>query len=250
MPETEATTSALAQTGPVGALPATLDESAVVALDEAAKGTGFDPDLLRATPARDIRLQIEAMVALLEKVDHRRLLARQGMLARMTGADVEARLEFELAGQQVMIAARQLRQAAQNGKRLRMLMAKARADLMAEQSRLEGVIAAARRLLATSPGSDDFVVARFERRLASMMAMHAANILTIQQFNLSSEVLTGLLDRFTDVDTLLLPLWQRNVLALAHAAGADTRRTAAGDFVTSHQNLISYLKQDDAHDLR
>lgn len=251
MPESVAATpvTQAAEAAAIGALPATLDEAAVMALDEAAKGADFDANLLRATPARDIRLQIKALVTLLEKVDHRTLLAKQGVLARMIGADVEARLEFELAGQKVMIAAKQLRQAAENGKLLRRAMREARENLIAEQSRLETTIAAAKRLLAESPGADDFLVARFERRLANMMAMHAANIISIEQFTLSEKVLTGLLDIFTDVDTLLLPLWQRNVLALAHAAGAPMRRTAANEFMQLHQTLIASLKKEDAHDL-
>lgn len=227
-----------------GLEPPVLDESSVAALDTAAQSPGFDLDLLRTTPARDMRIQIEATVALLEQMDHRAVLSKRGFLSRLTGADVEARLEFELASQRVLVKVQQLRQSGQNARRVGTLLKKARNELESEQSRLEQVISKAKLLLSASSGADDFVVARFERRLSNIMAMHAANILTIRQIILAEDVLTGILDRFTDFETLLLPLWQRNVLALAHTSGGRARQAVANDFAQSHRALISFLKQD------
>jgi hypothetical protein len=76
------------------------------------------------------------------------------------------------------------------------------------------------------------------------MAMHAANVLTIEQISPAVGLLTGLLDRFTDVDTMLLPLWERSVLAMAHATGVRMQRDAAGEFAQCHQTLVTHLKQD------
>jgi hypothetical protein len=224
--------------------PTRLDESAVAALDAAAKGPAFDLDLLSTSPVRDIRMQIEATVALLDRMDHRVLLNRQGVFSRLTGADVEARLEFELASQEVLASVRQLRQAAENGRRIRTLLKEARDDTAGQQTHLESIIAAARELLAASRDAEQFVVARFERRLASIMAMHTANVLTIEQMNLADGVLTGLLDRLTDVDTLLFPLWQRNVLAVAHSSGGRSHRAAVDKFAECHESLVARLKQD------
>jgi hypothetical protein len=125
------------------------------------------------------------------------------------------------------------------------LLVAARADLLTEQARLESLISAAKALLTTTIAADEFIAARFERRLANIMAMHTANILTIEQIGLAHGVLSGLLDRVTDVDTLLLPLWQRNVLALAHASVGRQQRAAARDFARSHRQLISHLQEDD-----
>jgi hypothetical protein len=202
-------------------------------------------DLLRTPAARDIRLQIDSIVTLLNKMDDRVVLAKQGLLSRLTGADVEARLEFELAGQNVLAAMGRLRQAAQNGRRVHGLLVAARAELVAEQARLEALISAAKALLTTTAVADEFIAARFERRLANIMAMHAANILTIEQIGLAHGVLSGVLDRVTDVDTLLLPLWQRNLLAFAHAAAGPQLRDAARDFAHSHRQLISHVQEDD-----
>lgn len=73
--------------------------------------------------------------------------------------------------------------------------------------------------------------------------MHTANMLTIEQLGLARTVLTALLDRFTDVETLMLPLWQRHMLALATSAGS-ARRRAGQDFAATNTQLIDYLSQD------
>ena len=226
-------------------LPSTLCNEAVEALDAAARTHSFDDDLLQTAPARDMRRQIEAMLTVLEKMDPDRVLARQGMISRLTGADIEARLEFELMGKRVMAVANKLRRAAENGKRIRTLLASGKNDLISENARLDAVIDEARQLLSGAHDpSDDFVHARFERRLSKLIAMRASNDLTVKQIDLGAEVLSGLLDRFTDVDTLLLPLWQRNVVALAHAAPGKAQRAAATDFFEIHKNLKTYLQQE------
>lgn len=230
----------------IAILPARLDENAVAALDAAANTPAFDLDLLRTTPVRDIRVQIERTLALIERMDHRALLAKQSIISCLTGADVEARLEFELAGQKVFAAVRQLCRAAENGKRVHMLLKQAREQLVIEQERLEDVIDAAKALLAGASDAEPFVVARFERRLSNIMAMHAANMLTFEQFGLAEGILAGLLDRFTDVDTFLIPLWQRNVLALAHASGGQPQRKAAQAFADTHKQLITYLAGEES----
>ena len=221
-----------------------LNEDAVASLDEAARGPSFNIELLQTTPVRDISRQIKATITTLEALDHRGMMRKQGMLSRLTGADVEARLEFELASQTVLTQVRQLRQAAQNGKRIRGLLKASRQELIAAQDRLEQVIVAAKRLLAGHPGAEEFVVSRFERRLSNIMAIHASNILTIEQISLSEKLLASLLDRFTDVDTLLLPLWQRNVIAVAHASDWREQKSASTEFEQSHKQLIGYLKQE------
>lgn len=226
-------------------LPSTLCNEAVEALDAAARTHSFDDDLLRTAPARDMRLQIEAMLTTLDKMDPDRVLARQGTISRLTGADIEARLEFELLGKRVMAVADQLRRAAGNGKRIRSLLADGKNDIISENARLDEVIEEAGQLLSRAHDtSDDFVHARFERRLSNLIAMRASNDLALKQIDLGVEVLSGLLDRFTDVDMLLLPLWQRKVIALAHAAAGKAQRAAAADFLEIHKSLQTYLQQE------
>ncbi len=221
-----------------------MNEAAVAALDEAAKGPTFDLQLLQVAPVKDITRQVAVTVKTLESMDHSQVLAKQGFFSRMTGADVEARLNFELASQSVLLQISQLRLAASNGKTVRRLLEEARTELIIEQDRLNDLIAEAKAFLAANMNAEAFVVSRFERRLSNIMAIHASNMLTIEQISMARQVLAGALDRVTDVETLLLPLWQRNVLAVAHTTDPREQRIAVSKFAESNNNLISYLKQE------
>ncbi|WP_245423748.1 hypothetical protein [Rhizobium sp. M1] len=225
------------------ALPQVIDDNAIAALDMAARSPKMNNDILSSAPARDIRSFANELVDMLEDIDLQKMLRKQGPIGRFTGAAVEARLKFELASHRVTDLVRQLSRAAQIGKRTREIFDQTRLELTDEQERLAGVISDGRRLLSQSSGSDLSLVARFERRLANIMAMEAANALTIQQIELSATVLASLLDRFTDIETLLLPLWQRNALAIIHGEAVRPRGSAAIAFLDAHSNLIGFLKR-------
>lgn len=227
---------------------ASLDETSLAALDHAAETRPFDIELLQTAPARDIRGQIEIVVNLLQKLDQRALLSKQNWFSRLTGADVEARLEFELSAQNVMIAVGHLKLAAANGRKLIVMLSKAREDITAEQARFHQVINAGQALLVADPNAEKSIAARFERRLANIMALHTANSLTLEQLRLAADIMASLLDRFTDVETVLLPLWQRNLIALVHASSTSTQRKAATEFSASNLQLIKYLRQETNRD--
>jgi len=228
---------------PAETLAPCIDEASIAVLDAAASTAPFDADLLRMPAAADMRRRITAVVALLEKMDHGKLLRKHNPISRLVGADVEARLEFELAGERVLDAIGQLRVAAQNARRLGAKLTAAATAITAEQQRLDAVIDGGKQRLASAAPGDEFHRARFERRLSNIMALHAANVLTIEQIALASRIITGLLDRFTDVEMLLLPIWQRNALALATSVGASAKH-AARDFSSANVALLDFLKQD------
>jgi len=174
----------------------------------------------------------------------KKFFKKQTILSRFTGADVEARLQFELASYRVMTAFREVRQAADNGRRIGVLLAKAKLDLGEQQSKFAGVIEEAKALLVKYRASaDSFVVDRFERRLANLITMETSNTLTLQQMSLSESTLSMLLDRFVDIETMLLPLWQRNALAIAQGEVTSVRSQPAVEFLQSHNTLIDHLQK-------
>jgi hypothetical protein len=224
--------------------PPVIDEDMVAALDVAARSPRMDNDILSSAPARDIRSSANELIEMLDDVDLQKMLRKQGLIGRFTGSAVEARLGFELASHRVADVFRQLSRAAQAGGRIRGILDRTRLELIDEQARLAGVIGDAKKLLISrSSGSDLALVARFERRLANIMAIEAANTLTIQQIELSAGVLASLLDRFTDIETLLLPLWQRNALAIIHGEAITPRSSVVTAFLDAHSNLIGFLKK-------
>ena len=233
----------LAEAADVLTPPGAIDDAAVRWLDAASRSTAFDDETLRHPIALDIRRQIAALVQALKETDPRHFLARQGVISRLTGADVEARLTFELAAQNVLAQAQRLRRTAAGGEAVREMLARTGVRLDAEQARFEVTINQARALLAMPGPRDEFHLARFERKFANLMALHAANDMAIEQITLSDKLLTTLLDRLADIDGLLLPLWQRQLLAVTSASG-PRGRAAGKDLLKTSQTLIETLQQD------
>jgi hypothetical protein len=229
---------------PIGAIDvATIDEEAIEKLELSAHAPKIDEALLRVSPARDIRRYTDAMVSLLETVDLTKLLRRQGLIGRLTGADVEARLEFELSSHKVLQAFQQVSRAAKEGIRLKGLMADAQHHLEEEIIRISKVIEDATLRLSRSKNADLTLTARFERRLANITALDTANRMAVEQFKLSRNILVALIDRVADVETLLLPLWKQNALAIIHGETLPARNAAMQIFIDTHQALLGLLKK-------
>lgn len=220
-----------------------LDENALAALDAAGRSSGFDSELLQTTPAQDMRSKITDLVALLKATDHQKFLKKQSWLSRFTGADVEARLRLELANQTVATKVEELRRSVRHGMHIHDLLCNAEDDIKAHQGQLEIAIQDAQFLLANVQDADNFLRSRFERRLSNVLAINVANVLTLEQIALSKQILKTLIDRFLDVDSTLFPLWQRAMLALAHAPTCE-QKVAESDLTTSQDDLIQILQQE------
>lgn len=204
---------------------------------------GFEPDqsLLGGTPARDLSESMNALVVSLRRVDVDRVNRRQGWWHRFTGADLEARLELEVAAHCLGGDMRRASAKAAAARRVRGAM---RADLPrldAAQRVHEALSDATAAFLQDAPASDT-VVTRLQRRLGNLEALQASNRLVRAQMELAVDHLDGLLDRFADIEQLLFPLWQRHALAVAQSAGpADDVGVTATQFQSIHDRLTGAL---------
>ena len=221
-----------------------LDETALAALDAAAEGHAFDEMLLRAAPAHDIGRQVKTVIKLLENLDLRKVFSKQGWFSRLSGKDVEARLEFEIAARIVMSAIDKLRLASKDGRNTRLRLEQSCADIASDQVRFEQAISKGKSLIAANTDADPLILARYERRLANIMTMHVANTMTLQQIRLALDLLSDMLDRLTDVETVVLPLWQRNVLAVLQTPQSVFKGAVTDEFQSSNAQLITVLKQE------
>ena len=221
-----------------------MDETALAALDAAAEGHAFDEMLLRATPAHDIGRQVKTVIKLLENLDLRKVLSKRGWFSRLSGKDVEARLEFEIAARIVMSAIDKLRLASQDGRNTRLRLEQSSTDIASDQVRFEQAISKGKSLIAENADADPLILARYERRLANIMTMHVANTMTLQQIRLALDLLSDMLDRLTDMETVVLPLWQRNVLAVLQTPQSVFKVTVTDEFQSSNDQLLTVLKQE------
>ncbi|MBL0372066.1 hypothetical protein JJB09_08500 [Rhizobium sp. KVB221] len=176
------------------------------------------------------------------ELDLRKLLSRQRWFDRLTGADVEARFRFELSAKQVNLAFERLKGAADQARALIKAMVVERIRLGEEQEALAAAIVYADGLSGARDHADEYLVQRFDRRVANLNAMHAANAMAIEQFKLAENNLTALLDRYSEIASLLIPLWQQHLFTLLHASGRLRRNDPdVASFFVCHSALEEYF---------
>ena len=219
------------------------DEAALAVLDAGHAVRAIDNDLLSPENASVLRRAIARALATVSGLDVEKLVARQGWLQRLTGADIEARLTFELAARQVELALDALQPASDRARALLAAMDGECAALRQAQPRLAALIAFGEEVLARDDGGDPVLSDRFNRRLSNLIAIHAANEMAIAQFRLAATGLKSLLDRYTDIATVVVPLWRQHLFAVLHASGR-LRGDDSGvrDFRLCHQALEEYFK--------
>jgi hypothetical protein len=203
--------SSVGQAGP--------DEEALIVLDTGHETREIDSELLSPERASEMRRGISRALATISSLNVENLIARQGWLQRLTGADIEARLTFELASKQVESVLEALRTSSERARRLLAGMEDERLSLSNGQSGLADLIAFGERVIGRDDRRDPSLSDRFGRRLSNLIAIHAANEMAIAQFGLAIAGLKALLDRYTDISTVVVPLWRQHLFAILHTSG-------------------------------
>ncbi len=224
---------------------ATITATALEQLEQAASSCRLDENLLRASPVIELKAGIGVLLELLENVDLGRLLARQGMFSRLTGTDLEARYVFNHAINAALSAAKRLRASHRTCLNYLETMQREQHRIIDAQGDLDSLIDAARKMVGKDRDCDTFLRARFERRLSNLMAIQVSNITTIKQFDVTMQMVTSILDRFHDVEGMVLPVWESHALALAHSTVPVRKNTpAVKDFENTNQQLVESLEAE------
>ena len=198
-----------------------LNEELLASFDRAVQASRFDDSLFDGRAGFDFPGRLEALVTAMRGADLDVLASRRTWRHALFGADVEARLRFALARQNcedALLAAKEAARAtAERIQRLEAALPRVQAD----QARLTGVAAKAERMTEelTPPATleEQELHTRFHRRLANLSTVRAANALTLAQIPVAIAHYRELLDRFTDAQTVLFPVWERHALALVQA---------------------------------
>ena len=223
-------------------IPQTIDDAALAWFDDLGRMSSIDDSLLSAAEATAVHKAIRQTLKVLQELDLEGLLHKQGWLFRITGADLEAKLRFELAAKQVNRAFLGLDAAAERARLMVAAMSSERARIIQEVQRLSQAISTAQQLLSIEVSPDDLRVQRLQRRLGNLQAMHVANTLAIEQFKLAEHGLTSLLDRYGEIANLLLPLWQQHLFAILHSPRRLRRDAAEVEgFRVTHEALEEYF---------
>ncbi|MCR6659525.1 MAG: hypothetical protein NVV72_09320 [Asticcacaulis sp.] len=219
-----------------------IDEASIEFLGRAARSVPMPEDSLTQSPVRDLTSAIHDLVNKLRDLNLERLFRSQGPLSQLTGADIEAKMRFDLDVRQVSADVRELQAKAFQANRLRNDLRQTLEAIKGEQGRLRRIIGASRRAIDADPGADPFLLERFQRRLANLQTLEASNEVTSAQIALADVNMTALIDRVTDVTTTLFSLWQRDALAVAQSAKSVKKGSPlASAFVRSHDELLAKL---------
>lgn len=219
-----------------------IDEASIEFLGRAARSVPMPEDSLTQSPVRDLTAAIHDLIAKLRDLNMERLFRSQGPLSQLTGADIEAKMRFDLDVRQVSADVRDLQARAFQANRLRNDLRETLGAIKGEQGRLRRIIVAARRAIDAEPGADPFLLDRFQRRLANLQTLETSNEVTAAQIALADVNMTVLIDRVTDVTTTLFSLWQRDALAVAQSTKPIKRGSPlATAFVRSHDEFLAKL---------
>lgn len=85
-----------------------INEASIALMGRLAASAPFDQNLLLQTPANDMSSMIAHLVERLQSINIKRIAQKQSFLARLTGADLEAKLKFEVEVRQLTLEMRKL----------------------------------------------------------------------------------------------------------------------------------------------
>jgi hypothetical protein len=215
-------------------------EAALNRFDAALARFGPDESLLSGSPARTLTTAMADLVLALTRIDLERVHSRESWWHRFTGADLEAKLELEVAVRCIGGDMQRLAQAAGAAQRASAAMQDDMVRLDAAQADHDRLIDATRAFLKGADGADE-TVARLQRRLGNLEALHASNRLARAQMVLAVGHLSGLLDRYRDIEQLLFPLWQQHALAVAQSAAPLRGGSGLDQLRSIHQRFTTAL---------
>jgi hypothetical protein len=219
----------------------TIDAEVLAAFDKAIQP--FEPaaELLSVNATQGLSGAMLAFVDALLKLNIDRISRKFNWYERFTGIDLEVRIEFDIAAHGLSAQMVELGVAAGRARQVLAMMQSELPRLKEIQTRHEGLLDAAAELL----NRQDFVnpdVERFQRRLANLEALAASDRMTEAHVRFAIQSLTSLLDRHSEIEKTLFPIWQQHALAIAQS---NDRRGAGSvmldKFKNTHQQLAARL---------
>lgn len=215
---------------PGGTAPAILnltviDDSALQAFDAAIAPFTPTEELLSVAPGRGLTDAMAALVHSMRLLNVDEVNRKFNWYQRFTGLNLEARIKFDIATEQLSHQMEELVVAAERTRRtVRMLQADLPRLHQARASN-EALVDLAYAALRDRDGND-FHVARLMRKVANLEAICASNKLAEAQFKLSIDALSSQIDRFGEIEKMLFPMWQQHAFAIAQSQSMGSENSS------------------------
>lgn len=221
-----------------------IDETAITLLDSLTPSHVPDTSLIQGMPARDLNTATAAVVRGLQDINVERISRPFNWWERITGKDIEQRIRFDIATQGISDLINDMEAAHTNAEAARDAVARDALYLLEANKRLSFAIKAAASCTLRLSG-DRFHVERFNKRIADLETLAAANRMLEAHYTVSYQLLVALLDRTTEVSRVLLPLWRQNAFAIANGGvGDETERSAMKSFGSIQKKICAKLLAD------
>lgn len=206
--------------------------------------------LIIASPVSGLAKVLGEIAAKLEEADPKRVAKKPGRLKKFTGAAIEERVRYALARKKLEELRHDARAYADQVQVLTKTIDELAAGHQCETQRLRLHGAAGRLYLcehpdAGLPGADMFAAdnarERFTRRLANMAILLASHEMELTQFRLARAQAVSMLDRYYEMNTVVVRLWHSNSLAVANASNSNAELIASA--VEAHETTMEKFSE-------
>ena len=180
-------------------------------------------DLMESGSVSALSSKIAEIITALGDASPEQIAKAPNWFQRLTGAQVEKQVKYQVARKGLEQLIEEAKGHAQGVRDTLSSISKLIAGNEQEVEELRIFIQAGREYLDEQPdagvvSSDDLSFdkprERFARKLANLETLLTSHQLSVTQMKLSRAQALGMLDRFGETDTVLVPVWRQNTLAL------------------------------------
>lgn len=208
------------------------------------KGHDIDIQMLTQSPITEASKLSHDLVEIMNSVKFNELLNKQKWFHKFTGADLEARLKFEIAVKNVTSSIVTLSNIGLKISHMQNKLLYLRDHIKKTQPKISQVINLAKKILEHNTDSDELLKERFERMLGNIMAFEASNVVTLETSRLALINLQAWKDRIHEVTTVLFPIWQRNAMTMVQMDHNNKEKASLIEvYVNAREKLIGKLIQ-------
>ncbi len=218
-----------------------IDDAALEAFDAAIVPYAPAEELLSVAPGRGLSDTMAALVQSMRQLSVDQVNRKFNWYQRFTGLDLEARIRFDIATEQLSQQMEELVVAAEPARRMVRMLQSDLPRLHQARASNEALVDIAYAALRDRDGND-FHVARLMRKVANLEAICASNKLAEAQITLSIDTLSSQIDRFSEIEKMLFPMWQQHALAIAqsHSLGSEANNLML-KFSQTHDQIARQL---------
>lgn len=206
------------------------------------KEQNIDIEMLKSSPVSEASKMTSEIVANMKALDGKNILQEQKWFHKFTGADLEAKLKFEIGIKTISNNVSKLREIAMQishlGRKL-LIVAK---DINENQPKIAKIINLAKTSLNKDHNCDPFLRERFERMLGNLMAYEASNMIMLENAKASLKNLKMWQDRILEITNVLFPVWQNSALGIIKMEFNNNKaQSLLETYAISRENFINKL---------